>query len=134
MTDRTELIQTALDARAQAHAPYSKFQVGAALQTIDGKTITGANVESASYGLSCCAERVAIFKALTNGHVMFSALAIASFGGAAACGACRQIIVEFAPEATLILVDSNNPNSSPSNDTDIKTLLPNAFTQDDLSC
>lgn len=134
MTDRTELIQTALDACAQAHAPYSKFQVGAALQTIDGKTITGANVESASYGLSCCAERVAIFKALTNGHVMFSALAIASFGGAAPCGACRQIIVEFAPEATLILVDSNNPNSSPYNETDIKTLLPNAFTQDDLSC
>ena len=134
MTDRTELIQTALDARTQAHAPYSKFQVGAALQTIDGKTITGANVESASYGLSCCAERVAIFKALTNGHVMFSALAIASFGGAAPCGACRQIIAEFAPEATLILVDSNNPNSSPNNDTDIKTLLPNAFTKDDLHC
>ena len=134
MTNRTELIQTALDARAQAHAPYSKFQVGAALQTIDGKTITGANVESASYGLSCCAERVAIFKALTNGHVMFSALAIASSDGAAPCGACRQIIAEFAPEATLILVDSNNPNSSPNNDTDIKTLLPNAFTQDDLPC
>jgi len=134
MTNRTELIQTALDARAQAHAPYSKFQVGAALQTIDGTTITGANVESASYGLSCCAERVAIFKALTNGHVMFSALAVASFGGAAPCGACRQIIAEFAPEATLILVDSNNPNSSPNNDTDIKTLLPNAFTQDDLPC
>jgi len=134
MTDRTELIQTALDARTQAHAPYSKFQVGAALQTIDGKTITGANVESASYGLSCCAERVAIFKALTNGHVMFSALAVASFGGAAPCGACRQIIAEFAPEATLILVDSNNPNYSPNNDTDIKTLLPNAFTKDDLHC
>jgi len=131
MADHTQLIQTALAAREQAHAPYSNFQVGAALQTSDGTTITGANVESASFGLSCCAERVAIFKALTNSHAMFSALAIASPGGAAPCGACRQIIAEFAPEATLILVDSDSPDAPPK-ETEIKTLLPDAFTGDNL--
>lgn len=131
MADHTKLIQAALAAREQAHAPYSKFKVGAALQTSDGITVTGANVESASYGLSCCAERVAIFKALTENQNRFSAIAIASTNGAPPCGACRQIIAEFAPEATLILVDSDNP-SSPANETDIKSLLPNAFTGDDL--
>ena len=131
MADHTQMIQAALAAREQAHAPYSKFQVGAALQTSDGTTITGANIESASYGLSCCAERVAIFKALTEKHDNFSALAIASPGGVAPCGACRQILTEFAPEATLILIDSDNPNAT-AKETDIKTLLPDAFTGDDL--
>lgn len=131
MADHLQLIQAALAVREQAHAPYSKFQVGAALQTSDGATITGANVESASYGLSCCAERVAIFKALTENHRNFSAFAIASPGGAAPCGACRQIIAEFAPDATLILVDSSNSNTP--HITDIKYLLPNAFTGNNLT-
>ena len=131
MADHTQLIQAALAAREQAHAPYSKFQVGAALQTSDGTTISGSNVESASYGLSCCAERVAIFKALSENQHHFSALAIASPGGAAPCGACRQIIAEFAPEATLLLVDSDSPKTT-AKETDIRTLLPNAFTGDDL--
>ena len=131
MTDHTQLIQAAFAAREQAHAPYSKFQVGAALQTSDGTTISGSNVESASYGLSCCAERVAIFKALSENQHHFSALAIASPGGAAPCGACRQIIAEFAPEATLLLVDSDSPKTT-AKETDIRTLLPNAFTGDDL--
>ncbi len=131
MADHTQLIQAALAARKQAHAPYSKFQVGAALQTSDGITISGSNVESASYGLSCCAERVAIFKALSENQHNFSALAIASPGGAAPCGACRQIIAEFAPKATLVLVDSENPNAT-AKETDIRTLLPNAFTGGDL--
>ncbi len=131
MADHTQLIQAALAARKQAHAPYSKFQVGAALQTSDGITISGSNVESASYGLSCCAERVAIFKALSENQHNFSALAIASPGGAAPCGACRQIIAEFAPEATLVLVDSDSLDA-PLKETDIKTLLPDAFTSADL--
>jgi cytidine deaminase len=131
MADHTQLIQAALAARKQAHAPYSKFQVGAALQTSDGITISGSNVESASYGLSCCAERVAIFKALSENQHNFTALAIASPGGAAPCGACRQIIAEFAPEATLVLVDSDSLDA-PLKETDIKTLLPDAFTSADL--
>jgi cytidine deaminase len=130
MADHTELIQAALAARELAHAPFSKFPVGAALRTSDGATITGANVESASYGLSCCAERIAIFKALTDGHTNFTSLAIASPGGAAPCGACRQVIAEQAPTATLILIDSNHPDTA--TETNITTLLPNSFTADDL--
>ena len=131
MAEHTQLIQAALFAREQAHAPYSKFQVGAALKTFDGTIISGSNVESASYGLICCAERVAIFKALSENQHNFSALAIASPGGAAPCGACRQIIAEFAPESILILLDSDSPNAT-AKETDIRTLLPNAFTGDDL--
>ena len=87
-------------------------------------------MESASYGLSCCAERIAIFKALTEGYTNFSALAVASPGGAAPCGACRQIIVEYAPKADIFLVDTNNPNSI--HKTTISTLLPLQFTANNL--
>jgi len=126
MNDHANLIQAALSARERAYSPYSQFKVGAALQTADGTTITGANVESASYGLSCCAERVAIFKALTEGHINFKLLAIASPGAATPCGACRQIIAEQAPGAIILLIDSNNPKSQ--SETSINNLLPEAFT------
>lgn len=130
MTDYSKLITAALEARQRAVAPYSKFQVGAALQTADGKIISGANVESASYGLSCCAERVAIFKALTEGEQSFSALAVASAGGAAPCGACRQIIAEYAREAEILLIDAADAKNPVF--TSIDKLLPDAFTGDDL--
>ena len=129
----TKLIQAALAAREQSVAPYSKFKVGAALLTASGKIISGANVESASYGLSCCAERVALFKALTDRtkeHRNFTAIAIASPGGAAPCGACRQLLAEYAGEAEVILVDSESP-STPTITT-MGVLLPNAFTGDDF--
>ena len=129
MTD-SDLIQSALDARTRAHAPYSRFQVGAALRTADGEIITGANVESASYGLSCCAERVTLFKAITDGHNHFKAMAIASPGGAFPCGACRQLLAEQAPTAAILLIDSNNPEII--TETTIQTLHPNAFTGDNL--
>ena len=130
MPDPTALIDAARQARAQSVSPYSKFAVGAALLTQDGDLITGANVESASYGLSCCAERVALFKALTEGHRHFAALAVASPGGAAPCGACRQLIAEFAAEAQLFIVDSNLEECPLP--TTITTLLPLSFTADDL--
>lgn len=130
MPDISKLIAAALEVRDRAVAPYSKFQVGAALKTDDGTIITGANVESASYGLSCCAERVAIFKALTEGHTNFPALAVASAGGAAPCGACRQIIAEYAPKAEIFLIDSENPENPEL--TVIDALLPDSFTGDDL--
>ena len=128
----TKLIQAALAAREQSVAPYSKFNVGAALLTASGDIISGANVESASYGLSCCAERIALFKALTDGNRDFTtiAIAIASPGGAAPCGACRQLLAEFAGEAEVILVDSESP-STPTITT-MGVLLPNAFTGDDF--
>jgi cytidine deaminase len=126
----TKLIQAALAAREQSVAPYSKFKVGAALLTASGDIISGANVESASYGLSCCAERVALFKALTDGQRDFTTIAVASPGGAAPCGACRQLLAEYAGEAEVILVDSESP-STPTITT-MGVLLPNAFTGDDF--
>ena len=130
MNKNTNIIAEALNAREYAQAPYSKFRVGAALLTSEGKIIRGANVESASYGLSCCAERIAIFKALTEGHTNFSALAVASPGGAAPCGACLQIIAEYAPKADILLVDTDDPNSI--HKTTISTLLPLQFTANNL--
>ena len=129
----SKLIQAALAAREQSVAPYSKFKVGAALLTASGEIISGANVESASYGLSCCAERVALFKALTDRteeHRNFTAIAIASPGGAAPCGACRQLLAEYAPEAGVILINSESADTPET--TTVNELLPNAFTGDDF--
>ena len=125
MNNPTNIVAEAMKAREFAQAPYSKFKVGAALLTDAGAVVHGANVESASYGLSCCAERVAIFNALTSGYHSFQKMAIASEGGAPPCGACRQIITEYAANAELILVDVNQPES-PSH-TNIRTLLPDPF-------
>ena len=130
MPDHSQLISAALEARKQSIATYSKFQVGAALMTVDGEIITGANIESASYGLSCCAERVALFKALTDGYHKFQALAVASPGGAAPCGACRQIIAEYAADTEILLIDSDAPEDPKS--TRINELLPDSFTGEDL--
>ena len=129
----TELIQAALAAREQSIAPYSKFNVGAALLAASGEIISGANVESASYGLSCCAERVALFKALTDESKSqrdFTAIAIASPGGAAPCGACRQLLAEYAEKIEVILIDSESPENPTV--TTMGILLPNAFTGDDF--
>lgn len=105
---KSALTQAAALARKSAVAPYSKFLVGAALLTKRGKIITGANVESASYGLTCCAERVALFKALTEGEKDFVAVAVVTRvpGGALPCGACRQLLAEYAPAATVFVADS----------------------------
>ncbi len=124
---RIRLIQSALSAREQAVAPYSEFKVGAALLTARGKIITGANVESASYGLTCCAERVALFKALTQGDRNFTAIAVAARveGGAMPCGACRQLLAEYAPNALVWIADSNLPEHA--QEFSVKELLPGAF-------
>ena len=108
---KAELVAAAAQARTQAVAPYSHFQVGAALLTRDGQIIAGANVESASYGLTCCAERVALFKALTAGHREFTAVAVvaAAPGGPLPCGACRQLLAEYAPRARVWVADSAAP-------------------------
>jgi cytidine deaminase len=122
-----KLIASAVKARKGSVAPYSKFQVGAALLTSRGEVITGANVESASYGLTCCAERVALFSALTQGKRDFAAIAVVARmkGGPMPCGACRQLLAEYAPDAEVWVADSQAPKNIRSFTT--RELLPGAF-------
>jgi cytidine deaminase len=108
--DLKKLIQAAAKAREGSVSPYSKFKVGAALLTKSGEIIGGANVESASYGLTCCAERIALFKALTDGKKNFTAIAIVApvKNGPMPCGACRQLLAEYAPDAKVFVADSDD--------------------------
>lgn len=108
-------------------APYSRFQVGAALLTGSGEVITGANVESASYGLTCCAERVALFNALTGGRRNFVAVAVVARikDGPKPCGACRQLLAEYAPRAKVYVADSRALGRV--REFAIQELLPGAF-------
>jgi cytidine deaminase len=107
-TSKRDLVRAAARARQRAVAPYSKFKVGAALLTRSGEIVTGANVESVSYGLTCCAERVALFSALTAGKRHFVAVAVVARapGGPMPCGACRQLLAEYAPGAVVWVADS----------------------------
>ncbi|HEX3626451.1 MAG TPA: cytidine deaminase [Verrucomicrobiae bacterium] len=125
--DPQKLIAAAARAREGAVAPYSKFKVGAALLARSGEIIGGANVESASYGLTCCAERVALFSALTSGVRDFIAIAIVARikDGPMPCGACRQLLAEYAQEAKVFVADSNN--LSKIRRFTMKKLLPLAF-------
>ena len=102
-----KLLEAALAARKNAHAPFSKFQVGAAIETDDGRIFTGCNVENATYGLTVCAERVAVFKAISEGARKFTRIAVAADTDTLTppCGACRQILWEFCGDAELTLVN-----------------------------
>lgn len=119
------LIEAACQARQRAYAPYSKFLVGAALATADGQIFTGSNVENASYGLTICAERTAVFAAASSGQRQFRLLAIASAGGAPPCGACRQVLAEFAPDLAILLVDAESRRCIA--EVNLRELLPGAF-------
>lgn len=98
------LLQVALTARARAYAPYSRFAVGAALLSSDGRTFTGCNVENVSFGLTMCAERVAVGSALAGGANSFEMVAIVSDSDQPVmpCGACRQVLAEFSPTLTVV--------------------------------
>ncbi|MEW5958109.1 MAG: cytidine deaminase, partial [Chloroflexota bacterium] len=100
-----ELIQQAIEARAYAYAPYSHYKVGAALLTTDGKIYKGCNIENASYGPSNCAERTAIFKAVSEGERQFEVMAVVTTDGGSPCGVCRQVMREFAPNLTVLIGD-----------------------------
>ncbi|MEE8585621.1 MAG: cytidine deaminase [Acidobacteriota bacterium] len=102
-----ELIQAARQARQRAVAPYSKFRVGAALETEEGVIFTGCNIENSSYGLTMCAERVALFKAVSEGHLRFKRLCVVAQSNklAAPCGACRQVIWDLCGDIPVLLVN-----------------------------
>jgi cytidine deaminase len=123
----SRLINAAAKAREGAVAPYSKFRVGAALLTASGELVTGANVESASYGLTCCAERVALFNALTGGKRDFVAIAVVArvADGPMPCGACRQLLTEYASDAKVFVADSRKLKVV--KEFSVRELLPGAF-------
>ena len=124
-SDTNDVIEAALAARDRSVAPFSNFLVGAAVQTQDGKIYTGCNIESASYGLTVCAERVAIWKAVSEGERKFVRLAIAADTESLTppCGTCRQIIWEFAKDAEITLVNREFKRKI----VQIRELLPLAF-------
>jgi len=105
MHDKSQLIQEAIKASKLAYAPYSKYFVGAALLTKSGKIFTGCNVENASYGLCICAERIAVFNAVSNGERGLSSIAVVTADGGSSCGACRQVMYEFNPQLSIIIAN-----------------------------
>ena len=119
------LIEKALEARTKAHAPFSQFQVGAALEATDGRVFTGCNVENATYGLSVCAERVAVFKAISEGARRFQRIAVSADTDVLTppCGACRQILWEFCGDIELTLTNLHGKTET----LHLKDLFPRPF-------
>ena len=126
---KQKLIDSSLAARSWAYAPYSRYKVGAAVLTSSGKIYDGVNVENAAYPTSICAERVAVFKAVSEGEREFTALAVASNNGGAPCGACRQVLSEFGQDIKVLIV---NGEGVVEQETTIAELLPGAFGPQDL--
>ncbi len=124
-----KLIKNAKKIRKLAYAPYSHYSVGAALLGKSGKIYTGVNVENAAYPTSICAERTAVFKAVSEGERKFKAIAIVTKNGGSPCGSCRQVLAEFGLDLIVILADQEGKVKS---ETILKELLPGAFTSTDL--
>jgi cytidine deaminase len=101
----TELVEKAMTVRQNSYSPYSNYKVGAALKTLSGKIFVGTNVENASYGMTICAERSAVFSAVSSGEKSFESIAIATKDGGSPCGGCRQVLNEFNPDMEIILVN-----------------------------
>ncbi|HPH96191.1 MAG TPA: cytidine deaminase [Anaerolineaceae bacterium] len=127
---RTQLIETAILARRWAYCPYSKYAVGAALLTASGKIYDGVNIENAAYPSGICAERVAIFKAVSEGEREFEAIVVLTENGGSPCGACRQVIAEFGVETLVILADKDGHVVQ---EAPLREFLPGAFTPKSLS-
>lgn len=123
-----DLVKAAAEARSNAYSPYSKFRVGAALLTEDGQVFTGVNVENASFGATCCAERTAIFKAVSEGRKKVKTIAIASDSDdfIFPCGICRQVLAEFGDRDTKVICSNRSGDYK---EYFLEDLLPNAFTK-----
>jgi cytidine deaminase len=127
--ERRALIDLANEARRRAYAPYSNYPVGAALRTKSGRIFTGCNVENAAYPTGMCAERVAIFKAVSEGEREFEVIAVVTSNGGSPCGGCRQVMAEFGLDTIVLIANSQGQLAR---ETTVAGLLPGAFTPKDL--
>jgi cytidine deaminase len=127
--ERRFLIDLAKEARRRAYAPYSNHPVGAALRTKSGRVFTGCNIENAAYPTGTCAERVAVFKAVSEGEREFEVIAVVTPNGGSPCGACRQVLAEFGLDTTVLIA---NGKGELLQETTVGGLLPGAFTSEDL--
>ncbi len=125
----TQLIEAARQVRHWAYVPYSQYAVGASVLTSSGKLYDGVNVESAAYPTTMCAERVAIFKAISEGEREFVAIAVVTENAGSPCGACRQVMAEFGLKTIVFIADAEGTVHS---ETTVADLLPQAFTPHDL--
>jgi cytidine deaminase len=121
---RSKLIDLASAARERAYAPYSHYQVGAAVLTSSGNFYTGCNVENAAYPTTMCAERVAMYKAISEGECQFLAIAVVTGNGGSPCGSCRQVMAEFGLETLVLIADADGHVAQ---ETTVNDLLPGAF-------
>lgn len=123
--EKQSFIDIANAARQRAYAPYSKYAVGAALRTKTGRIFTGVNVENAAYPQTMCAERVAIFKAVSEGEKEFEVIAVVTENGGSPCGGCRQVMAEFGLDTVVLIADGKGKLVK---ETTVEELLPDAFT------
>jgi cytidine deaminase len=126
---KADLVSIARQVRKWAYAPYSKYKVGAALLTESGKIYEGVNVENAAYPVTNCAERTAVFTAVSNGETKFQAIAVVTENGGTPCGSCRQVLAEFGPDILVIVADEQGRIVL---EKKLIELLPGAFTPADL--
>jgi cytidine deaminase len=105
--DYKQLIELANEARRRAYAPYSHYSVGAALRTKTGRVYAGVNIENAAYPVTVCAERVAVFKAVSDSEYEFEVIAVVTDNGGSPCGSCRQVLAEFGLETIVLIADGN---------------------------
>ena len=127
--EKQSLIDMANDVRQRAYAPYSKYQVGAALRTKTGHIFTGVNIENAAYPHTMCAERVAIFKAVSEGEREFEVIAVVTDNGGSPCGGCRQVLAEFGLDTIVLIANGEGKLMKAMT---VKELLPEAFTPEKL--
>jgi cytidine deaminase len=123
--EKQSLIDLANTARQRAYVPYSNYPVGAALRTRTGRIFTGVNVENAAYPHTMCAERVAIFKAVSEGEKDFEVISVVTNNGGSPCGGCRQVMAEFGLDTIVLMADGSGKLVK---ETTVKELLPEAFT------
>ena len=127
--ERRSMIDLANEARKHAYVPYSKYPVGAAIRTKSGRLFTGVNVENAAYPQTMCAERVAIFKAVSEGESEFEVIAVVTNNGGSPCGGCRQVMAEFGLDTVVLIADGEGHLQK---EMTVAELLPEAFTPEHL--